>query len=357
MVPSSSHNCATVVKALDAKVRSPKLDRITRGSDAAGFPGITRLLMVSFVTVMSTTLAFAEPNASIEPISPIPTDITFDSEKVALGKRLFSDTRLSYGNRVSCASCHVAKHALTDNKPISNGFHGAPGETNTPTLYNIGLNPMHGWAGQSKTLEQQIDLVVRKRNTMSAQWDSVVANLRTDKELADAFAAVYDEGITQTTITNALAEYERSLITPNAPFDKFLRGDESAISDEAKAGYRLFKNYGCSSCHQGVNVGGNMFQVFGIFSTPSSLPSPNTPGAAKDLGIDDTRPVFRVPPLRNVAETSPYFHDGSAGTLPEAIKVMGARQLGRNLNNDDVAKLYEFLKSLTGEYEGVSVSE
>jgi len=355
MISPSSQSTAFVPKAIDAEPHSLQMQNFTAHYSVL-IARFTRILTLSYVLWTYPNLATAEPDLSVEPISPIPTDMIFDSGKVALGKRLFSDTRLSYENGVSCASCHIAEHKLTDGKSISRGLPGSPGETNVPTLYNVGLNPMHGWAGQSKTLEEQVDMVVRKKSTMGAYWDGVIAILNDDESLSSAFSAVYADGITQATITDALAEYERSLVTPNAPFDKFLRGDDNAINEQAKAGYILFKNYGCSSCHQGVNVGGNMFQVFGIFSRPDDLPDPHTPGAAKNTGIDDSRPVFRVPPLRNVAETGPYFHNGSAETLPEAIKIMGSRQLGRDLSDDDVTKLYEFLKSLSGEYNGVSVS-
>lgn len=344
-------------------MRSPSIEDYTffkgiwvdKGSIVFGpvFATATFVMTICF----AVTVAWADPDTSIEPVRPIPVNQQWDRQRVSLGKSLFSDSRLSAGNGVSCSSCHLEHRALTDGTKVSPGLPGAPGETNTPTLFNVSLSPMHGWAGQSKTLEQQVDMVVQKDMTMSAKWSDVIASLNQDNALKEAFAAIYKDGITKANVIDALVEYEKSLVTPNAPFDKFLRGETAAISEQAKAGYQLFKDYGCSSCHQGVNVGGNMFQVFGIFGSSTGAPSPDTPGSAKNTGIDDTRPVFRVPPLRNVAETAPYFHDGSVETLPEAIRIMANRQLGRNLADEDVEKLYAFLKSLTGEYEGVSVGK
>src|SRR5690606_181365 len=139
-------------------------------------------------------------------------------------------------------------------------------------------------------------------------------------------------------------EFEKSLVTPDAPFDRFLKGEEEAITAEAKSGYKLFKDYGCSSCHQGVNVGGNMLQIFGIFGQPEgAAKGAETPGSAQGSGIADDRPVFRVPSLRNVQHTAPYFHDGSAETLPDAIRVMAQYQLGRPVPEDDIYKIEAFL--------------
>lgn len=294
----------------------------------------------------------------IEPISPVPQQTNLDPRKVALGRGLFSDSRLSGGNGVSCTSCHLPQYGLTDNVAISHGLPGAPGLTNTPTIFNIGLNPLLNWSGQTKTLEEQASRVVEQKNTMGAKWPEVVNTLRNDSVLTKAFSAVYDDGIKRENVIDALVEYEKSLNTPDAPFDQYLRGNTTAISEDAKSGYRLFKDYGCISCHQGVNVGGNMLQVFGIFGTPDAAAQGSaTPGSAKDTGISTQEPVFRVPSLRNVAVTSPYFHDGSTKKLEDAINIMANNQLGRDLEKDEVGKLKAFLTSLTGKYEGVPVGE
>lgn len=293
-----------------------------------------------------------------EPIAPVPLSVDLDPRKVKLGRRLFVDTRLSGENGVSCASCHNFNRALTDGLPVTAGLPGHPGTTNSISLFNVALSSKHGWDGHAMTLEEQADRVVVKKSAMGANWDDVVSLLRNDPSLETTFKSIYPDGIVKDNIIDALVEYEKSLNTPNAPFDRYLRGDPNAISDKARAGYQLFKDYGCASCHQGINVGGNMVQILGIFGAPdTALQGADTPGSAKDTGISDKRPVFRVPSLRNVEYTAPYFHDGSVGTLQEAIGIMAKYQLGREISSDEVSKIEAFLDSLTGEYQGVPVGK
>jgi len=314
------------------------------------------LCLCLFTLLASAGVMISGENRSDEPISPIPLEVPLDQAKVKLGRSLFADSRLSAGNGVSCASCHLFERGLTDGLPISRGLPGSPGGTNTLTLFNVGLNAKLGWDGHFLSLQDQAKAVVQDKHRMGAKWDDVVPLLRNDIALTATFNQIYKDGIQRDNVIDALAEFEKSLDTPNAPFDRYLRGDDNAISEEAKSGYQLFKNYGCVSCHQGVNVGGNMLQVFGIFGTPEAASQgPKTPGAAQGSGIDDDRPVFRVPSLRNVAQTAPYFHDGSVATLTEAIGVMAKYQLGRSISDEDVAKIEVFLKSLSGEYQGVPV--
>ena len=291
-----------------------------------------------------------------EPITPVPLSVDLDPRKVKLGRRLFVDTRLSGDNGVSCASCHNFNRALTDGQPITSGLPGHPGATNTISLFNVALSSKHAWDGHIMTLEEQASGVVVNKSTMGADWNDVVARLKSDPALEATFKDIYPDGVQKATIINALVEYEKSLDTPNAPFDRYLRGDQKAISDQARAGYQLFKDYGCSSCHQGINVGGNMVQVLGIFGKPdAAFEGVDTPGSAKNTGISDKRPVFRVPSLRNVEYTGPYFHDGSVEKLSDAIGIMAKYQLGREISGDDVSKIEAFLDSLTGEYHGVPV--
>lgn len=316
------------------------------------------ILLVSVFLFFGSNAASLSQERLVEPITPVPQHTNLEQPKVELGKRLFYDSRLSGTNGVSCASCHLSQFAFTDGQPISRGLPGAPGITNTPTIFNVGLNSLLNWSGQIKTLEEQADRVIERKNTMGGHWPDVVANLKNDREITEAFDAVFPDGVKRENIVNALAEYERSLNTPNAPFDRYLRGDDNAISVEAKAGYDLFKDYGCISCHQGVNVGGNMLQVFGIFGTPEAADNGvSTQGAAQGTGISDKEPVFRVPSLRNVANTAPYFHNGSAATLDKAINVMALNQLGRDLSEKDVDRLKAFLQSLTGEFQGTPIGK
>lgn len=291
--------------------------------------------------------------ADREPISPLPLSVNLDQEKVQLGRRLFADSRLSSGNGFSCASCHQTSLGMTDGRPLSSGLPNHEGVVNTLTILNVGFNTKFSWNGQTPSLEEQADRVVESQHTMGGQWAKVLADLSADGALKSKFDKVYPDGLTRKNIVNAIVEYEKSVITPNSLFDRYLRGDTGAIGEDAKAGYKIFKEYGCISCHQGLNVGGNMLQVFGIFGTPTSAKDgANTAGAAQGSGIADDKPVFRVPSLRNVAETAPYFHDGSVGTLPEAISLMAKYQLGREISDEDVRKLESFLRSLSGEMAG-----
>ncbi|CUX65801.1 Cytochrome-c peroxidase (modular protein) [Agrobacterium tumefaciens str. Kerr 14] len=291
-----------------------------------------------------------------EPISPIPSRLELDERKVDLGRRLFTDSRLSSGNGVSCATCHIAEKAMADGLPVSRGLSTFPGLVNTPTLFNVSLNAKFNWSGEYLTLEEQTRMVVESPRTMGGRWDDILAAFAADEQLTRSFRDAYGDGISRKNAIDAIIQFEKSLVAPDAPFDDYLRGNQRAISPEAAQGYALFKNYGCASCHQGINVGGNMLQVFGIFGTPDAAAlGGDTPGSARGSGIADEKPVFRVPPLRNVAATGPYFHDGSAKTLRAAINTMARYQLGRRLTEDDAAKLEAFLNSLSGKFQGVPV--
>ena len=302
------------------------------------FGGIVCAYLATFL--MSAGLMNAAEPAIEEPITPVPLELNLNQQKVKLGRRLFADSRLSGEKGMSCASCHFLDRGLTDGVPISRGLPGHPGTTNTLSLFNVGLASKLNWDGHALTLEEQNREVVENKQRMGANWDEVVNLLKSDAELVATFEEIYPNSLRRENVIDALVEYQKSLVTPNAPFDRYLRGEKKAISDQAKAGYQLFKDYGCVSCHQGVNVGGNMLQVFGIFGTPlAAVAGPKTPGSAQHSGIADDRPVFRVPILRNVKQTGPYFHDGSVKTLAEAIGIMATYQLGRQISDEDTAKI------------------
>ncbi len=347
-IDRSVHHDST---GLRARVNAPSKRRAVFLSSVGGV-----LCFCLSMIMASASITISGENRSDEPISPVPLEVPLDQAKVKLGRSLFADSRLSAGNGVSCATCHLYEHGLTDGLPISRGLPGFPGATRTLTLFNVALNAKLGWDGRFLTLQDQANAVVQNQHRMGAKWEDVISLLRNDTALTATFNQIYKDGVQRDNVLDALVEFEKSLNTPNAPFDRYLRGDDSAISEDAKSGYQLFKNYGCISCHQGVNVGGNMLQAFGIFGTPEAASrGPRTPGSAQGTAIDDNRPVFRVPPLRNVAQTAPYFHDGSVATLSAAIGIMAKYQLGRNISDDDIAKIEAFLESLSGEYQGVPV--
>ncbi len=293
-----------------------------------------------------------------EPIRPIPLTVTLDPRKVALGRRLFHDPRLSGDNRIACASCHDLRTGGTDHLARSIGIGGREADVNAPTVFNSSLNFKQFWDGRADTLEAQIDGPVQNPKEMGSGWPEVLGKLRQDPSYVSAFAGLYPDGIQIHTIQDAIATFERSLLTPNAPFDRYLRGDRGAISEQARAGYLLFKKLGCVACHQGVNVGGNMFQKFGVMAdyfADRGNPTPADLGRFNVTGQEQDRHTFKVPGLRNVDRTAPYFHDGSAKTLPQAVAIMGQYQLGRPLSAAEIELLVAFLKTLTGEYDGESL--
>ena len=293
-------------------------------------------------------------DSSTSAIHPIPKNIKLDPARVALGKVLFHDKRLSKDNSISCASCHSLDKGGTDNLSRSIGINGAVGNINAPTVLNSGFNFVQFWDGRSKTLEDQAAGPVHNPIEMGSNWTEVIQKLSSDKWYSDQFNTLYSDGMTSANIQDAIASYERALITPNSPFDKYFLGDETAINDEAIEGYHLFKEYGCVSCHQGMNIGGNMFQRLGVmddyFKDRGNLTKEDY-GRFNVTGRESDKYKFKVPSLRNVALTAPYFHDGTAVTLNDAVKVMTRYQLGKPVNEKHVQFLVAFLESLTGEIE------
>lgn len=284
-----------------------------------------------------------------EPLAPLPQAAPADPARLALGRRLFADPRLSHDNRQSCASCHDLAQGGADGRARSPGYQGKPTLFNTPTVYNSIHNFRHSWNGQTGTLAERLDAIVASPALMASSWSEIVAKLGADDALARQFRAAYGRSVQQADVSDALVRYLGSLVTPSR-FDRFLRGEADAISADEKQGYLRFKSFGCAACHQGVNVGGNMFQKFGVMrELPGPKDSPADLGRYAVTGREADRHVFRVPSLRNVALTAPYFHDGSAATLEDAVDVMFRYQLGRNASAQDKAAIVRFLHALNGE--------
>ncbi len=290
-----------------------------------------------------------------EPIQPIPLRVELDAKKVQLGEKLFHETRLSQNNTISCATCHNLNAGGADRLPRSFGLNGTVASVNTPTVFNSALNFKQNWDGRFETLADQSEGAIKNVKDLGSDWPEVVGKLKQDPEYVKLFGQVYAEGITDYSIKDAIATFERSLLTPNSRFDKFLRGDRSALTEAEKEGYRIFKAYGCVSCHQGVNLGGNLFQKFGVlgdyFRDRGNITEADF-GRFNVTGDERDRFVFKVPTLRNITLTPPYFHDGSAETLQQAIEVMAKYQLGRRLSPEQIDLIIKFLNTLTGEYQG-----
>ena len=255
-----------------------------------------------------------------------------------LGERLFSDRRLSHDNTHSCLSCHdIATNGASAS--VHDARDGQPIALNTPTVFNVSLNFRLNWEGNLRSLEEGIEGSLRNPAIMASSVDETLGKLRADPEIVRQFRGAYGREPDAAALLDAIAAYERSLVTPDSRFDRWLAGEANVLTPDELSGYQVFKSLGCITCHQGVNVGGNMFQRHGIFHP---LGSPE--------------PVFvRVPSLRNVANTAPYFHDGSASTLPEAVRAMGVAQLDRVLTDQQIAAVVAFLNTLTGTYRGQSV--
>ena len=289
-----------------------------------------------------------------EPLKPLPPVPLLDVATVELGRQLFNEKRLSVNDSLSCASCHQLATGGGDDKPFSLGFDGKPVKLNTPTVFNASLNFKQFWDGRVDTLEAQIEQVVISPVEMGSDWKTVVDNLTAMPQYQAAFSQVYPDGVTAANVQNALATYERTLLTPNSRFDQYLLGNTDILTIEEKYGYQRFKEYGCIACHQGMNIGGNMFQKFGVMDDYFKGRTP----AETDLGRylvthdEEDRNVFKVPSLRNVAVTAPYFHNASAKTLEEAVDMMFTFQLGRVPSAEDKDQIIKFLKTLTGQWAG-----
>lgn len=275
-----------------------------------------------------------------EPITPIPAVPDQDPRRLALGERLFSDRRLSHDNTRNCLSCHDTRTNGAGANARDLTPEGRPLALNTPTIFNAALNFRLNWEGNFRVLERGAEQTLRNPGIMATSADEVVGKLRADPEAVRQFREAYGREPDVAALLDAIATYERSLVTPGSRFDRWLAGEADAITPEELSGYRLFKSLGCVACHQGVNIGGNLFQRHGIFH-PIGSPEPA---------------LVRVPSLRNVATTPPYFHDGSAPTLSKAVKTMGIAQLDRELTDPQIAAIVAFLDTLTGAYRGRAVA-
>lgn len=309
----------------------------------------------SSVPVIQTTTKKVEITRTDEPIQAIPVNIAINSNKVALGEKLFQDVRLSKDKQVSCLSCHSFSMGGADRRARSIGVSGALTYVNTPTVFNSRFNFRFNWDGKFENLFEHLDALMSNPKTMGIEWDKTIQMLQQDSDYARLFKQIYSDGLTKTNIKDAIVAYELSLYTPNSRFDRYLQGERQALTADEQKGYQLFKAYGCISCHQGVNVGGNMFQPFGAignyFADRGNITEADY-GRYNVTKKEADRYVFRVPSLRNVALSAPYFHDGSAKTLEQAIAIMTKYQLGRPLSKEQIELIAQFLRTLTGEYRG-----
>jgi len=334
------------------------------------FRQIISLLIFSF----TATLAQAEIPWAFQPLPeqpPIPEDNPQSDAKIELGKQLFFDPRLSLTGTHSCNSCHNLAAGGEDGLAQPVGVNGSKGRRSTLTLWNAAYHTVYNWDGSSKTLEKQVWQHILDKNVMAMPDSKTLLERLND---IDGYRLQFDsvfegEGVTETTIAKAIASFERTLVTHNSPFDRFLNGDKQAISDYAQQGFEQFIEIRCASCHFWVNMAGPnpglaLQQGEGFYELFPNYPGTDYEkryGLADDIGrydfsrIKTDKRMWRVPSLRNVAITAPYFHNGAVKTLDEAVRVMAKTQLNRDLSGNEVTYLVEFLKTLTGEFPQIAL--
>ena len=282
-----------------------------------------------------------------EPIIPIPMEIQVDMPKARLGQILFSDSLLSKDNSTACVNCHDINVGGADKRVVSLGYAKKKGDIQSPTVFNSRYNFKQFWNGRANNLLEQADGPIN--NPAEHNMDSKTVEKRINKsdKYKKKFKEVYGVSyIPYELVLDAIVEFENALTTPNAKFDKYLR-NEIELSKDEKDGYKLFKQYGCVTCHNGINIGGNSFQKMGTFMEyKSAVKYPDRSKVTKD---NSHKNVFKVPTLRNINLTAPYFHDGSAKTLKEALTIMSRHNLGLKIDDKQVDKMVLFLKTLDGE--------
>jgi len=319
---------------------------------------ITILVLSYVLFFIGTTNAVAK--LLDEPIKPIPLKSNLDERKVNLGNRLFHDKRLSGNNKIACVSCHSLKQGGTDRTKYSLGINNQLGGINSPTVFNSKYNFRQFWDGRASNLVEQAAGPVHNPIEMGSNWKEVLAKLNKDKAYVEAFSLIYKNGMQPQNIQDAIAVFEESLTTPNSRFDQYLRGSKTALTSDELHGYELFKSYGCVACHQGINVGGNMYQKFGVLNEYFEKRGGIT---TADYGLynvtkdKDDKHVFKVPSLRVAALTPPYFHDGSVETLRDAVEIMFEHQLGRAGTDEEKDAIVKFLHTLVGEIPNVEVAK
>ncbi|HVE52050.1 MAG TPA: cytochrome c peroxidase [Ramlibacter sp.] len=320
-------------------------------------PAAVALLIAGFTGAHLLVQAQGTRN---EPILPLPDEVTdVEPAKVRLGERLFADTRFSADGSVSCQSCHLPNAGGADARRHSVSAFGKVRPLNSPTIYNVRYNTAGlNWTGRTKDLDAQIRGSVGNADTMAHDWAKVIPVLAADPAVAAEFRAAFggDNPVNQANASEAIVAFEKSLVTPSR-FDDWLKGKDTAITAQEKAGYDKFKAYGCVACHSGINVGGNSFMKMGL--TGNYFADREKKGRGAEVEVDKGKfvvskkeedlYVFRVPSLRNVALTAPYFHDGAVPTLDEAIDLMGRFQLGREIPPADRKDIAAFLNALNGK--------
>lgn len=297
---------------------------------------------------VSISLGATLASANTEPVEPIELPKNINQAKVELGKKLFFDPRLSKSGFISCNSCHNLSMGGSDNLPTSIGDRWQEGPINSPTVLNSSLSFVQFWDGRAETLQEQAGGPIENPVEMGFTHELAVEVIASIPQYVDEFNKIYGKKeLTINEITDAIAEFEETLVTPNSRFDKWLKGDKQAITAQELNGYQLFKDIGCTACHNGAALGGTSFQKMGLFE--EYVTSSKEEGRGGLTGDDNERFMFKVPTLRNVELTYPYFHDGAYWTLEESVDIMARLQLGQKLEESQINDITAFLKTLTGD--------
>ncbi|MDD6823743.1 MAG: cytochrome c peroxidase [Paraprevotella sp.] len=295
-------------------------------------------------------------------LQPIPDSLSTDIRKVTLGRKMYNEARVSLDGTLSCATCHVIDKGGADSRGTrtSEGINGQFGGINAPTVLNAAFNVEQFWNGRAHTLaDQAAGPPVNPVEMGDQTWEQICERLSQDASLVAEFQSIYPEGITQATVTDAIAEYEKTLITPNDRLDQMLKGDENALTEEEKKGLAAFMDNSCAVCHVGKTLGGQSFETLGIYedyyaareqSNPDIVYNDDDKGLAGFTGDTADLHRFKVPGLRNISKTSPYFHDGTQATIEDAVRAMFRFELGvKEAPESDVASISAFLRTLDGE--------
>lgn len=314
-----------------------------------------RLLLAALALAGSVSTAWSWE--ALPTKAPEPADNPTTDAKVELGNMLYHDPRLSSTGTVSCASCHNTSLGGEDNRPVAMGVNGQTGGRSAPTVWNAAFNAVQFWDGRAGSLEAQAAGPVTNPIEMGMKdWNEVVARLKSIEGYRKAFAKAFgsEDSISQDTATKAIAAYERTLITPNSPYDRYVSGDKTALTEQQVRGMNKMQEIGCTGCHSGPAFnGGGMFQRFPVNDNAyfaAQYHFKKDKGVAEVTKKAEDEHLFKVPILRNIALTAPYFHNGSVKTLDRAVLIMGKTQLGIDLSKEDVADIVAFLNALTGEF-------
>jgi cytochrome c peroxidase len=351
-------------KEFDSEISSTSLNKIKSVLENGSMPPLQYKLMhwdSHFSDTEKKIVTTWIKDLSNSDFIPIPSkeDLELDQNLILLGEKLFSDTRLSRDNTISCASCHDLAKGGTDQMQFSTGVAGGHGRINSPTVFNSVFNIKQFWDGRAEDLIAQASGPVHNPLEMGSNWDEVVAKLTADAEYTVLFESAFgSQEITGEKIAVAIGEFEKSLVTPDNKFDSYLKGNDYALSDKEKQGFELFKKYNCNNCHLGVSVGANSFQKMGVYKDYFADRAGGLNGlkqmplTKEDLGrfnvtrAEADRYVFKVPTLRNIKKTFPYLHDGTIRSLSRTVEIMGEYQVGKTIPKEDVTKIVLFLKTL-----------